>query len=62
MAFLMSTLREFKNGTIKPPPPIPATLDAMPIKAPPIIEDKGVIFLFGSRFFGLMDKIILIAK
>ena len=59
MAFLMSTLREFKNGTINPPPPIPATLDIMPIKEPPIIDDNGVIFLFGSTFFGLIDKIIL---
>ena len=42
MACLILMPRAVKNGTINPPPPIPAALDAIPIKIPPITEERGV--------------------
>ena len=59
--FFISIPREFKNGTIKPPPPMPAALDAIPIKIPPITEDCVVKGLAFTVFF-LIEMTILAAK
>ena len=61
MAFFISIPREFKNGTIKPPPPTPAALDAIPIKIPPITDAcvvKGLVF----PVFFLIEITIFAAK
>ena len=62
IAFFISIPREFKNGTIKPPPPIPAALDAMPIKIPPTIDEVVVSLLDDCVALDLMETSIFIAK